>query len=249
MIGLQIVALSHRGAQRDHNEDTVGVANWRSVGSSEVAAAFILDSSDPVVCAVADGMGGQAAGEVASAHVIDRLCASSGQLEHATALERLLHQINDELYEQMAANAALSTMGSTIAGVVCSTEQILVFNIGDSRIYRESDGYLRQLSVDDTPTGGIDARGQKQTSVLTQSLGGAARRLPVNPHVSVEAPHTGDRYLLCSDGLTDVVDLDWIEGCFRSDDDVLVVRSLFDAAMRSGARDNVSAVVVRVVEA
>lgn len=249
MIGLQVVALSHQGAQRDHNEDTVGIANWRSVGSSDVAAAFILDSSDPVVCAVADGMGGQAAGEVASAFVIDRLCASSSQLGHATALERLLHQINDELYAEMAANPALSTMGSTIAGVTCSVEQILVFNIGDSRIYRESDGYLRQLSVDDTPAAGIDASGQKHTSVLTQSLGGAARRLPVNPHISAESPQAGDRYLLCSDGLTDVVNLDWIEGCFTSDDDVLVVRSLFDAAMHEGARDNVSVVIVRVVEA
>ncbi len=116
--------------------------------------------------------------------------------------------------------------------------RFLWFNVGDSRLYRYHRGRLAQLSVDDTPPG-------RRSGVITQSLGGGEPPPKIAPHVGQERLLDPSRFLLCSDGLTDMLDDKDIEDCLALADPEAVV-NLFERAMRAGGVDNISIVLVSV---
>jgi serine/threonine protein phosphatase PrpC len=130
------------------------------------------------------------------------------------------------------------------------------FNVGDSRVYREDGGYLGQLSVDDSvggPAGdGDDGAVAAHSSIVTQSLGGAAMVTPISAHIGVEPAEPANpdggaaRWLVCSDGLTDMVPLADIEKILATEPaDARAVKALWAAAMNAGGRDNISVILVR----
>jgi serine/threonine protein phosphatase PrpC len=123
-----------------------------------------------------------------------------------------------------------------------------VFNVGDSRVYRIGQS-LVQLSTDDTPGPKLaDGRTAAQaTALLSQSLGGGLAPAEVTPHILRE-PAVAGSYLICSDGLTDLVSPDAIAACVGTDD-AASVTAMFEAAMAAGGRDNISVVLVRLREA
>jgi serine/threonine protein phosphatase PrpC len=138
-------------------------------------------------------------------------------------------------------------MGTTVAGMVVAPSGILVFNVGDSRVYRiERDG-LVQLSTDDTPGPKLaDGRTAAMTSnLVTQSLGGAYQLAGIDPHVLSEPLEDGARYLICSDGLSDLLERRAMEGLL-GDDDAASARALFEAAMARGGEDNISLILLRL---
>jgi serine/threonine protein phosphatase PrpC len=141
-------------------------------------------------------------------------------------------------------------MGTTVAGLVGGATELIFFNVGDSRVYREQNGYLRQLSIDDTsgPDGaGVGQTTGKRTShVLMQALGGSLRPLQIGPHLRREILAPNSRYLICSDGLTDMVEQDTMEACLN-DDDELTVMNLLERALASGGEDNISLLIVRIL--
>jgi protein phosphatase len=196
-----------------------------------------LAARGPIVCAVADGMGGQAAGAVASRRVVQRLVNVAPTLGDEDAVVGCLRTVNTELFAEMDRDPSTRGMGTTVAGIVFLPPHAVVFNVGDSRVYRSQDGFLRQLTVDDRPTPGSHR--------LTQALGGADDPVDVEPHVRREPLHEECRYLICSDGLTDGVDIDGLEACMV-DDDVKTVERLFERAMEAGGLDNISVILVRV---
>ena len=232
----QISAFTHRGRVRADNEDTIVIGDWLS--PPEMDAPRALRQPLPLVCAVADGMGGHRGGEVASRTAAQALTAAGGELTSAEHTRARLLQIDAALNDMMRADAALRGMGTTIAGLVLA-DPLVWFNIGDSRLYRFSDGRLEQVSIDDTPPG-------PRSGLLTQSLGGGLPAPPV-PHVGEIALAPPARFLLCSDGLTDMLDDDDIAACLMLADTDAVVE-LFEMAMRAGGMDNVSIVVGRVAE-
>ena len=234
----QISAFTHRGRVRAQNEDTIVAGDWVSPPEMDAPRVFRQPLSAPLVCAVADGMGGHSAGEVASRTAAQALAAAARELTSLERVRACLQQIDDGLNRMMAKNAGLAGMGTTIVGLVLA-DPLIWFNIGDSRLYRLSDGGLVQMSVDDTPVG-------PRTGLITQSLGGGLLEAPV-PHVG-EIPLTPSaRFLLCSDGLTDMLDDDDIAACLMLADTDAVLE-LFDLAMRAGGIDNLSIVVGRVEE-
>jgi serine/threonine protein phosphatase PrpC len=235
----QITAFTHRGRVRAGNEDTIVVGGWLSPPEMTEPDSFRHELPAPLVCAVADGMGGHRAGEVASRQAAQLLSTAGAQLASAADIARTLARINGALYDAMAREPAQAGMGTTVVGLALGA-QLGWFNVGDSRLYRLDGGALAQLSVDDTPPG-------PRTGLLTQSLGGLLPPAPVHPHIG-EAPLAPPaRFLLCSDGLTDMVDdSDIADGLALGD--VEAVMQLFDLAMRAGGSDNVSIVVVRLEE-
>jgi PPM family protein phosphatase len=118
-----------------------------------------------------------------------------------------------------------------------------VFNVGDSRVYGLGRGRLEQLSTDDTPgTKRADGRtAVHRSNLITQTLGGFTPE-PIEPHLLPQAPGAG--WLICSDGLSDLVEEDEMAALI-GDDDVASVSALFEAAMARGGRDNVSIVLLR----
>jgi PPM family protein phosphatase len=235
---LEVTAVIHRGALRGDNQDCITVAGW--VSDVEMSAPrrsrHIL--SEPLLIAVSDGMGGGPAGDIAARYAIKRLAmASFSTLDDILGA---LDAVDTELGHAMAAAPELAGMGTTVVGLLLTAEQALWFNIGDSRLYRLRDNRLMQLSVDDVPEG-------SPAGVITQALGGPLAFARLVPHHGTETMVVPSRWLLCSDGLTQMVSDDDIERAMEAGDED-AARMLFAKAMEAGGADNISIVVVSVVE-
>ena len=249
-VRLRVTAFTHQGAVRASNEDTIAVGDW--VTSEPMAAPVVLERevAAPTICLVADGMGGHAAGEVASRMGAEHLASDAAQATDEAAIVALLHKANNALFELMGERPAWYGMGTTVAGISVGPERVLVFNVGDSRVYRIEEGALVQLSTDDTPGPKLpDGRTAVYTSsIISQVLGGYGPDEPIaqiEPHVLGEPLRDGARYLICSDGLTDLLERAEIEALLGRDDQASA-RALFEAALARGGDDNVSLILLRI---
>lgn len=265
---LAVYALTHAGAVRPRNEDTVAVGDWIAVNDLRRPKPFRFDLSRPVVAVVADGMGGHAAGDVASCSVAAHIIGRGEQVADRDQAKDVVQEANRELYASMQRGEGAPGMGTTLAGLVLRRDSVVVFNVGDSRAYRWRQKQLVQLSTDDTPGPKLDngRTAANTTPIVTQSLGGHMHFEPVEAHVEVEAPAPGTCYLLCSDGLTDLVDSGRIAARLQEAEDVDeksaetdarrhgdgscsyagAVQSLFEDAMAAGGKDNISIVLLRL---
>jgi serine/threonine protein phosphatase PrpC len=249
-VRLHATAFTHRGAVRAHNEDTVAVGSW--IMSEAMAAPVVLEHevAGPLICLVADGMGGHAAGEVASRAVAEHLTRRASEAIGEVAMAALLRDADAELFALMREHPVWRGMGTTVAGIAVAPSDAVVFNVGDSRVYRIGAGGLVQLSTDDTPGPKLpDGRTAVYTSsIISQVLGGYGPDEPgerIVPHVLGEPLADGARYLICSDGLTDLLDPAAIDQRL-GDDDQASVQALFVAAMAQGGDDNVSLILLRI---
>ena len=214
---------------------------------------FIDQSNRLGLVAVADGMGGHRAGEVASATALEALRAAvaSGQ-----PLRDAIEGANDAVLEKSVSDHELAGMGTTLtAGMLGSDGYLVVGHVGDSRAYLVRDGELTQITddhslVEEMVRGGELTREQAEVhprrSIITRALG-------IDPEVEVdEYPielRPGDRILFCSDGLTTMVRPDEIESILnREQDPKRAAQLLVDAANAAGGEDNITAVIVEAVE-
>jgi serine/threonine protein phosphatase PrpC len=213
--------------------------------------------ASPRLVAVADGVGGATAGEVASGLAIRKLIAlANRRIERALALElsAAVADANAVIEFVIDYDPRLSGMGTTLTAVALSNDgEYLVANVGDSRTYLHRDGRLRRLTRDHSLVQALidggelseeDARRHPQRSVVLQALDGVPRELP--PLQSVKA-WAGDRLLLCSDGVSDYVADLQIGHALQTPDAGQVVRELARLALAQGGRDNVTAIVADVV--
>jgi protein phosphatase len=209
--------------------------------------------------AVADGMGGHQGGEVASALAVGQL-RKSVQVPTQEALTEAIRVANRTIYQHADQDPELRGMGTTIAAMALVAnasggEDLAWANVGDSRIYRYRDGDLLQLSRDHSLVEDLRRDGQlseaeaavhPQRNILTRALG-IDREVEVDSE-TVE-PYAGDRYLLCSDGLFNEVELDRISATLRrlvNPDDAAA--ELVRLANDHGGRDNITCVIVDVLD-
>jgi serine/threonine protein phosphatase PrpC len=249
-VRLRATAFTHQGAVRAGNEDTIAVGDWIRRQPMATPAVLEHEVAAPLICLVADGMGGHAAGDVASRTVAERLSRRATEATDEAALVRLLYEANDELFGMMDESPVWYGMGTTVAGVAVAPPSVLVFNVGDSRVYRVGAGGLVQLSTDDTP--GPKLQGGRTaactSSIITQVLGGYGPDgpgEPIVPHLLKEPLAEGARYLICSDGLSDLLDQASIAERLAEDDQASA-QALFEAAMAQGGTDNVSLILLRL---
>lgn len=231
-----VTALTHRGAVRAENEDAIVAGPIVACSSMTHPAICTLPTNEPVVVAVADGIGGQVAGDIASEHVSRRLAEVGPRLRSLEHVRDLLHALDEEVQDHAAQHAEFAGMGTTIAGVVISPVGNLWFNVGDSRVYRVDGTRLVQVTEDDSPPGG-------SSSFITQSLGGRFSGV-ITPHLGHEA---GTAWLLCTDGLTDLVPVEEIEKVLAgAGSDEAAVYALWQAAMGAGGKDNITVALARL---
>ena len=240
MLRFSGAGVSDVGRVRDHNEDSAFVS--------------------PYVALVADGVGGAAAGEVAS--------ATTAYVVSATALSRFGDDLEQVMLDAVAAarrnlavgvceDEARGGMATTLSAVLSDGERVLLGHVGDSRAYLLHDGVLRQVSRDHTyvqqmrDTGqltGDSAAHHPWRNVVLRSVDGNPA---VDPHdidlVELDVQE-GDRLLLCSDGLTDLVDDARITEVLRLVDPHSAAAVLTQSALAAGGRDNVTCLVLDVVE-
>lgn len=149
----------------------------------------------PLVVAVTDGLGGHPGGDMASdmanAMAVRRIASIGPVLSSQDAVRDALNACNRAVCEAAGGDGSeLSTMGTTVAGVVVQPGSLPVFNVGDSRVFAASRGGLRQMSVDDSPP--LDP-GERTTSLVTLCLGGTPVYRPIRPHVTATPVASGDR--------------------------------------------------------
>jgi serine/threonine protein phosphatase PrpC len=243
---MRAATMTHVGKVRPHNEDCVGLAGW--LRSEPMTSALSLECrlDEPRLCLVSDGLGGHAGGEIASAMVTLGLAEAAPKLLSGEDVVTALSEVNKVLYDEMDKRPGLWGMGATVVGLLVVGSKAWLFNVGDSRGYLRIGPRLRLLTIDDnTAFGKIDVseRTSHPGASITQSLGGMPEWTPIEPHVVPREIEPGDRYLLCSDGLTDMLDLDGIER--RLTDDARVsVEQLVSAALEAGGEDNVSVMIL-----
>ncbi|GAB2739988.1 protein phosphatase 2C domain-containing protein [Salinifilum aidingensis] len=233
---LHYAARSDRGLVRSNNQDSV--------------------YAGPRLLALADGMGGHAAGEVASKVVV----AALAPLDDDEPSDDLLGQLRDAV---LAGNSAISElvsedpelegMGTTLTAALFAGSKLGLVHIGDSRAYLVRDGELTQITHDDTFVQSLidegriteeEAANHPQRSLLLHALTGHE----VEPSLAVREARAGDRYLLCSDGLTGPVSTETIREALRIPDPQQCADRLIELSLKGGAPDNVTVIVADVAD-
>jgi protein phosphatase len=233
--------VSHTGLVRGHNEDSAYVA--------------------PYVALVADGVGGAAAGEVASAttaYVAAATAMARWGEDGVSVVRDLVERARDSLLAGAAADPAREGMATTLTVVVCDGERVVLGHVGDSRAYLlRADGLHRlttdhtyvQALVDDGKLAPDAARNHPWRNVVLRSLQAVPDEVSAHePDITALDLRPGDRLLLCSDGLTDLVADDRISEVLGLHDPHAAAAVLTQAALEAGGTDNVSCVVLDVAE-
>ena len=212
--------------------------------------------------AVADGMGGHAAGEVAARIAVQVLSSLTPTLTAVDidedSIEDLLlhslHSIDAEIAEVTDEEIEKRGMGTTLTALLIRNQQIALLHVGDSRCYRLRGNVLKQLSIDHTviqellDQGAItatEAVDHPQRSMLTQALRGEGTTTPV---LQIFEAKKNDRYLLCSDGLSSVLTDNEIKVGLKKTDKEEAIKFLVDATYINGAPDNVTVLIADIVE-
>jgi serine/threonine protein phosphatase PrpC len=214
----------------------------------------------PHLLAIADGMGGHAAGEVASAVAISAIAPLDKQgLQDSEAmlgaLAAAVAKANTTLHEMSVADPSVEGMGTTLTALLWAGAEVAVCHIGDSRAYLLRDGDLYQITRDHTLIQSLVDEGRltpeaaanhPQRSLIMRALQSSTE---AEPDLSMHEAALGDRYLLCSDGLTDVVtDQSLHTTLVNVADPDKAVRDLIDQAIANGGPDNITCIVADVVD-
>ena len=227
---MRAAAATDPGRRRRHNEDD-----------------YVCQ---PPLFAIADGMGGAQAGEVASGLAAAVLEEAGGDERGEQRVESLIHEANRRVFQRSNEDAATSGMGTTMTVALVDGSTIAFGHVGDSRGYRLRAGELEQLTDDHSLVGELvrsgklsveEAESHPQRSVITRALG-------TEPDVDVDTftveAEPGDVYLLCSDGLTDMISGHEIHTLLEQQDDLeRAARALIDAANAGGGDDNITVVL------
>ncbi|MEU0392529.1 Stp1/IreP family PP2C-type Ser/Thr phosphatase [Streptomyces sp. NPDC006208] len=237
-LSLRFAAGSHKGMIREGNEDS-GYAG-------------------PRLLAIADGMGGQAAGEVASSEVISTLVQLDDDVPGSdilTSLGTAVQRANDQLRVMVEEDPQLEGMGTTLTALLWTGQRLGLVHVGDSRAYLLRDGVLTQITQDHTwvqrlvDEGRIteeEATTHPQRSLLMRALGSGDH---VEPDLSIREVRAGDRYLICSDGLSGVVSHQTMEDTLASyQGPQETVQDLIQLALRGGGPDNITCIVADVLD-
>ena len=237
-LSLRFAAGSHKGMIREGNEDS-GYAG-------------------PRLLAIADGMGGQAAGEVASSEVISTIVTLDDDIPGSdilTSLGTAVRRANDQLLHMVQEDPQLEGMGTTLTALLWTGQRLGLVHVGDSRAYLLRDGVLTQITQDHTwvqrlvDEGRIteeEATTHPQRSLLMRALGSGEH---VEPDLSIREVRVGDRYLICSDGLSGVVSHQTLEDTlagYQAPHET--VQELIQLALRGGGPDNITCIVADVLD-
>jgi serine/threonine protein phosphatase PrpC len=245
---VKFVARSEIGHARENNEDKFD---------------FYEPDEEPLLAArgsvylVCDGMGGHNAGQIASELAAKQFLHAYYHLG-GTAQEAARHailQAHHYIAEMASKIPSRYGMGTTLTALILKQDEGILAHVGDSRCYRLREGVFEQLSRDHTLVARLVEQGiitpeqakyHPQRNVIRQAVGVADPSEPLEPDIETFALQAGDLYLLCSDGLTDMVDDAEIEAILRDEPPTRAAWRLVDRALANGGRDNITVALVRV---
>lgn len=229
--------LSDIGVSRKNNEDV-----WASLPELGFYA-------------LADGMGGHSAGEVAAEQTIQHLCQSITQCDKKDFIDLIdylraaIEEANETVYKLSKENETYAGMGTTLCCLLLKDNAVIYAHVGDSRIYRLREGKLLLLTKDHSlfsqllETSGEPRTPYRYKNVITKAIGTTPK---AQPEIAFETPLSGDLFLLCSDGLSDVLTLEEIENLLNTHSEPsIAVNQLIEMAKFKGSSDNITAIIVQ----
>lgn len=259
---LTITANTHEGMSGKNNEDRYGVSAYSVSEENSIASLFAI---------VADGIGGHQAGEIAAeiaVETISQIVAESDASDPTAILENAIIQAGQAIHEQSTKDLAQKGMGSTCVCTWIIGEHLYIASVGDSRIYLLREGQIQQITTDHTWVQeaiqyGIitpdQAKGHPQSHIIRRYLGSKKPtepdfRLRLDPQENDEEALSnqgvillpGDKLLLCSDGLTDLVEDDEILAELTTNSPETALQNLIDLANQRGGHDNITVVTIQV---
>jgi serine/threonine protein phosphatase PrpC len=246
---LRYGAKTHPGRRRRENEDSFDVDFESSAYPAQ-----------PGLFVVCDGVGGAKAGKTASSLGVREMRAAFRNAKHGDLTQRLVEaaqQASAAIFERAQHDVETSGMATTLVAAAFDGERCYIANVGDSRAYRLASGEITQVTTDHTLIqeqleSGMITEDQAAISpyrhMITRSLGMEPADFGVEAYPAIPLVD-GDVYLLCSDGLTDMVDEDEMLRLGSSGDPQRAAEALVDLANQHGGRDNVTVLIVRVAEA
>jgi len=240
---LDAAVLCSTGRVRTNNEDNFyfngSYLKQENVGLAKAVHKKISGKNDSVFC-VFDGMGGEECGEIAS-YIASKTASTIEIGKEATAdLSQFCHKANAEICDYATLHE-VSAMGTTAAMLVFAEKEVVLCNIGDSKIFRLCDGTLEQISKDHVA---VSAFGVKPP--LSQNLGIPPNELVIDPYLARGAYNDGDVYLICSDGLTDMVSVAEITEVLISKPIEEAITLLLDKALANGGKDNTTIILIKI---
>lgn len=235
--------LSHIGNVRSINQDNF-ICDGRYMDINDVTVEFPIcgtkRSNDVSVFGIFDGMGGEECGEIAAYIAARDAAAIKIGKEAAADLSRFCHKANADICDY-AGSHEVSAMGTTAAMLAFTKKEIVLCNIGDSKVFRLRDGLLKQISKDHVA---VSVFGVKPP--LSQNLGIPPDELVIDPYFARGAYNDGDIYLICSDGLTDMVSIDEITAVLLSNPIERSITILLDKALANGGKDNTTVILCEI---
>lgn len=243
---LTIAKALHTGIARVNtpNQDAVGL--WHPWINPKKSPIFVL----------ADGMGGYQGGEIASKLVVTTLISeyrkNRSTAAYSEILNECIHTTHKRLRVTAQKNSDLSSMGTTLVALICSTDQVYLANVGDSRAYLIRDRAIQQYSYDHTVLHDAAMQSTEETnsplpvpsrSLLSMAI--SASRDEVTPYITQVNAMTNDIWVLCSDGLWSVVEDSLIASIVSNLPAQVAARRLIDVANSRGGPDNISVLIIR----
>lgn len=237
---MKVIALTQKGISKLENEDCV------VVGRNVVTGGTLFSEIDDGVLAVADGVGGNIAGAVASRFVADRIC----HLKEVN--ENTLHRINNELLELSSKQSEYKGMATTLAGVLLSNNKAILFSIGNTRVYLlQSRKYLKQLTTDDTTVNYLISTGQmtseevanfERKNEITACFGGGQAglfKISIENIDSISSP-----VIITSDGIHDYLTVDKMEDIIQEFGlSEKTCEEMMASARNAGSNDDISILI------
>ena len=233
------------GKLRRNNEDNFycdGQLRLDPNSTSDVVLSGKVSSATNELFAVFDGMGGEACGEIASfvaAQHCKVFCEDRTQYEEY--LYELANMLNDRILEETEARS-LVLMGTTCAMVQFYKDEIYILNAGDSKIYKLSKGSLNQISVDHV------AAGYSGKAPLTK-FWGTVDKNGLTPYIARGAYKTGDVFVLCTDGVTDMIDEDTLSALISKKEPLdVIAQDIIELAKENGGADNATVILCKITK-
>jgi len=245
--GIAFSSLSDVGMRRANNQDSMACV------PASTEERFVTHGH---LFVVADGMGAHAAGELASAMATEKIAMHYFRTASESSSDALQHSVieaNNEIHQRGQSNPEFHNMGTTASSLILIPEGAVVAHVGDSRVYRLRQKVFEQLTFDHSLVWEMEASAQLRGGVVGEGIPRNVITRSLGPHESVEVDiegpfpiEQGDRFLICSDGLTGLVDdteIGVLVDCLPED---LATRVLVDLANLRGGPDNITLIIVRV---
>jgi len=248
---MRVTAGAYSGkGRRHHNEDAFLCALYTGTGLEEGGAEFSGVVNAPLFFIVADGMGGHDAGDAASAFVVENMrnaaqtAANEERIFDEASIEEIVKSVHAALLKE-GKEKGTPNMGSTLTGILLQKDApCAFFNAGDSRVYRLRNGFLQQLSKDDSLS---EIMSGAAKNIITNAVGAGLKEISIASRFSQSIAVAGDIFLMCSDGVHGFVKDDDIEkflaGTFLPPE---IAKCIVQAAIANNSDDNCTAVMVKL---